>query len=106
MKIFAVIFQYISFVIAVIGIICYFNNTYFLTIICGFFTLIDSFIQVLWGDQNNFNTEIAFIVIAVVIALIFKLPLLPFIALILCITSVLFELIGWILMFFTIRKQL
>lgn len=91
---------YISFVASVSGIICYFTGLFTITLICGLITLLDSAIQVFWGEQNNFVTEIITIIIGAMVALIFHLPFFACIFLFLCIGSAFMMLFGWISLLF------
>lgn len=92
-------FGLISSLISVIGIILFFINPVF-TIFCAAFSIINSILQVFFGEQNSFSTEtiIIIIIIAVIIASLAKISYINTISFALCIGEVLLCIIGWIFM--------
>lgn len=88
-------FGFISGLLSIIGIILFFINPVF-TIFCAAFSIIDSILQIFFGEQNNFSTEIFTIIIAVIIACIAKLSYINTISFALCICNALLWIIGWI----------
>ncbi len=88
-------FKIFNLITSTLGIIFFFINPIF-TLICGILSLLNSVVQVVEGEQNNFNTEIATIIICCIIALIFKLNLFYFISFILCVADIVMLLAGWI----------
>ncbi len=85
----------VSFGFAIFGIYSCPYDTY-TVIACGCITLVNSLIQVLWGGQNNLNTEILTIIIGFIIASIFNLPVFPCVFLCLCVADVLLAVLGWL----------
>lgn len=97
-------FSVISTLASVVGCIFYFINPV-ITIFCGAITLINSFLQIVFADQNNFTTEIVTIIIAVVVALIIDTAIIPCISFALCIADLLMLVTGWIFMFFLYKRN-
>lgn len=79
------------------GVVFYFTGNVTYTYFCAAFSLLHSFLNVVFGDQNDWSSELATMLIAVVISLIIKKQMLDIIAVALCIASVLFGLPGLIL---------
>ena len=96
-------FGIISAISALVGVICYFINPV-ITIVCGVVSLINSVIQIAFGDQNNFGTEFFSIIVAVIISLIFDLPIFTFIGFILCVVEVIMAFLGWVMMYKMFRR--
>lgn len=94
---FATIFGVLSTIAAIVGVVFFFINPT-VTIICAIISALNSLVQVIWGDQNNLNTEIATIVIGVIIALIADFSIFNTICFALCIVEALMTVIGWIFM--------
>ena len=92
---FARFFNFVSSIASMIGIVCFFINPT-ITIICGILSLVNSILQVAFSDQNNLSTEITTIIIAIILALIIKTPIIPLIALFLCGVEILMLIISWI----------
>ena len=95
----------ISFIASIIGVICYYSDIYQVTIICGIISLINSFLHVIFGNQNSLATEIVTIIIAAIIAIIFEFPFFSFVSLFICIADILFQLIGLIFMLKNINSE-
>lgn len=93
-----------SSILSVIGIIFFFINP-FITFLCAIFSLFNSVIQICFGDQNNFNTEISTIIIGLIISLIIKQPILKIVSMSVCIADILFLVLGWITMFLFYKKR-
>ena len=91
-------FGIMSAISSIVGVICYFINAG-ITIICGVVSLINSVVQITFGDQNNLGTEIFSVFVAVIISLIFNLPIFAFIGFILCVVEVIMAFLGWIMMY-------
>lgn len=89
------ILQTISFLCACAGTIFYFCNLPLLAVLCGVITLAESITNVLRGTQNNLITEIATLIIGLILALIFRLHIPSTLAVALCISNLLFTVIGW-----------
>lgn len=89
----------ISFVASAAGIIMFFTKPV-VTVFCGVFSIVESLLQVIFGEQNSIITEILTIVIAIVIAFIAKLSYMQTIGFALCVVNVLLYIIG----LFFIRK--
>ena len=98
MFLFLNIFSIISNVFSIVGIICGFSGIYALLYIASGITLMNSFMQVIFGVQKNFITEIATIIVGVIISLIFKIPMLIAIAFALCFAELIMYILGIIMM--------
>lgn len=83
----------LSVVFAILGIIFWFINP-LVTVICAVLTLIDSVIQIKYGGQNGFATEILEIIIGSAIAIIAKLNYLNTVSFVLCIGTFLLWFVG------------
>lgn len=101
---FVSVLSVIDIIAVIIGCIFYFINPT-VTIICGVITAINSVTQVVWGDQNNFSTEIATIIISLIIASLADLPIFEFICFILCAVDLLMLVVGWIISLVYSRKM-
>lgn len=99
------IFQILSTIAAIIGIVFYFINPV-VAIICGIISLLNSVIQVVWGDQNNLTTEIITVIVGIIVALIIGKPIIYFTCFILCVTDILMLVMGWIYMLLIYRRYL
>ena len=93
----------LSILASIIGVRFFFINPT-ITIICAVVTLFNSVVQTVCGDQNNLNTEIFTVVIAIIIALIAELSIFNIIGFALCIVETLMNIIGWIIMLVTTKK--
>ncbi len=91
------IFSLSTTIISIIGIIFFFVNPT-VTTVCACFSIINSFIQVIYGDQKNFSTEILTVIIAIIISGIAGISYWNTICLSLCIADVLLTVLGWISM--------
>lgn len=89
------IFSLLTTIISIIGIIFYFVNPT-VTTVCACFSVINSFIQIIYGDQKNFSTEILTVIIAVIVSGIRDLSYWNTICFSLCIADVLLAVLGWI----------
>lgn len=90
---------------SIAGVVCFFLGFPSVTYICAVVTILNSFAQVLWGDQNNFRTELFTVFAGLVIAVLFHRPIALCVAFALCAGSLLFLLIGWLgVLFFLFKK--
>lgn len=103
----AAVSQIVSFLTELAGIILFFLGYPIWAIVGGIVSLIDSAIQVIWGGQNGFITEVATIIVGAIIAQFSGIPLLTCIGLCLCIVAVAFTVIGMIPMLLSVglRKK-
>ena len=101
----AFIMQIIGFIASLVGTVCFYIGFPNITLICGAITIVDSYFQVIGGGQNGFITEIFTIVVGLVIAVIFDVPIIACIAVALCIGSLAMTIIGWILFLFFLIKR-
>lgn len=100
----ASIFHVLSILAAIIGIIFFFINPA-ITIVCAIISVLNSIIQVVFGGQNNLNTEIATIIIAVIIALIIDTSIINIICFALCAADILMLISGWIFMLIMYKRK-
>ena len=84
-------------IVAIAGIVCYFTGNVMITYFCAAFSLLHSFLNVLFGDQNGFGSELLTILIGIAVAFIFKLNTLGVVSVAVCIGSVVFFLIPLLL---------
>lgn len=89
---------FISCIAAIAGVVALIIGYYPLLYICAVITLIDSFIQVIFADQNSFATEIAMIVIGWIISN-WVADFWICVSAALCIETALLSLFGWIVIF-------
>lgn len=89
------IISFLGSLSSIIGIVAFFCNAPVITAICAGVTLIDSFLQVVFGDQNNFNTEIVTIIIGVIIGLVTDIGIVNGIAIALCFGCAIMTILGW-----------
>ena len=85
----------ISGIVSLIGSVFFFINPV-VTIFCAVFSLINSYIQVVYGSQRNFTTEITTMIIGLIVALLAKLSIANTIAFSLCLADAVMFVIGWI----------
>lgn len=85
MKKFVEIMGGIEFFVAAAGIICFFTGHETITYFCAAFSVIHSFLNVVFGDQNGFGTEIFTIIVAMIVAVVFHLDMLGVVAVAICI---------------------
>lgn len=94
------LFSVLGGIAAVVGIVFWFvpslPNT--VTYICAGICILDNVVQVFFGNQNNFATEIYAVIIAAIICVIWKRPLLPMAALCLCFESALMTVLAPLVM--------
>lgn len=93
-----------SFVASIVGIVFFFIKP-IITLFCSIVTVLLSIFDCIWGEQTNFNTEIATIIIAIVICCFTHTPIFYGIGFALCITEFLFSLIGYISLWIKLRKK-
>jgi hypothetical protein len=86
-----------EFIAVVAGIICFFTGHETITLFCAAFSLLHSFLNVVFGDQNGLGTEILTMLIGVIVAVVFKLDMLSVVAVAVCIGSVAFLLVPFLL---------
>ncbi len=96
MERFAENYKIISSLFAVAGIVFYFLGFVWITILCALISISDSIIQVVWGEQNSFATEILAAFIGVVVSIFAHVPLFGVVALAICIESTALLLIGFL----------
>jgi hypothetical protein len=70
------------------GIICFFTGHETITYFCAAFSILHSFLNVVFGEQNGFGTEILTIIVGVIVAVVFHLDMLGVVAVAICIGSV------------------
>jgi len=87
MKKFVEVLGGIEFFVAIAGIVCFFTGHQTITFFCAAFSLLHSFLNVVFGEQNGFGTEIFTIIVAMIVAVVFKLDMLGVVAVALCIGS-------------------
>ena len=87
-----------------VGIIAFFTNSSTLLLICVSISLINSIVQVIWGQQNNLNTEIATVVIFFIISFFTKSPWYIIISFGLCLIEVIMWLLSLIGIIFLKRR--
>lgn len=104
-QIFPNVFSVLDFIICVFGLIIIFFNPPII-LFCAAFSLLNSYVQVIFSKQNNFNTEILTIVVAVVISFFIKTSWFIAVAFALCAADVLFSVIDYVFMIFTIRRYI
>lgn len=78
----------LEFVAAVAGIICFFTGHQTITFFCAGFSLLHSFLNVVFGEQNGFGTEILTVIVAIVVSMVFHLDMFGVVAVAICIGSV------------------
>lgn len=101
---FATIFGVLSTIVSILGIIFFFINPS-VTCYCALFSLLNSLIQITVGGQNNLNTEISTIIIALIIALIGRLNILRTISFAICLIDVLMYIFGLIYMWLNFKNR-
>lgn len=75
----------IEFLTSLTGIICFFTGHQIITLFCAAFSLLHSFLNVVFGEQNGFGTEILTIIVGMIVAVVFKLDMLGVVAVAICI---------------------
>jgi hypothetical protein len=85
MKKFVEIMGGIELLVALVGIVCFFIGHETITLFCAAFSLLHSFLNVVFGDQNGFGTEILTIFIGMIVAVVFRLNMLNVVAVAICI---------------------
>ena len=104
------ILTWISFLLSIVGIVFYYLGYDAITFICAGISLVHSFINVCWGDQNGFVTEILTLIVGSLVAVIFKCEFWACLAVAICYGDVVFTLPGFIsticmyLKFFVLRR--
>lgn len=78
----------LEFIVALVGILCFFIGHPTITLFCAAFSLLHSFLNVVFGDQNNLMTEMFTIFVGMIVAVVFKLNMLNVVAVAICIGSV------------------
>jgi len=86
------------------GIILAFPHAWNIVLLCGIVSLINSFIQIIFGEQNSIITEAVTIVIALIISVVFDISWLIVVPLTLCIVDFIITILGWIQMAYFARK--
>ena len=106
MKTVANILGFLSFAASVVGIVLFFGKGADLIVWFALFSLLSSLVNVVWGDQNNLNTEILTIIIGAVISSFTALTLLSGISIALCVGDVVMQIIGYVaLLSFALRSK-
>lgn len=95
-KLFVSISGLIADIAGCTGIVMYFIGMPIITVICASITIIDSIVQVVWGGQNNFITEVIAIIIGIIVGYVFNIHIVNSISLVLCIFCTVFLVIGLI----------
>lgn len=85
MKKFVEVMGAIEFLTSLAGIICFFTGHETITYFCAAFSLLHSFLNVVFGEQNGFGTEILTIIVGMIVAVVFKLDMLGVVAVAICI---------------------
>jgi hypothetical protein len=78
----------IELFVVIAGIICFFTGHETITYFCAAFSILHSFLNVVFGEQNGFGTEILTIIVGVIVAVVFHLDMLGVVAVAICIGSV------------------
>ena len=87
-----------------VGSIFFFININ-VTIICALILIVDSFIQVIFGEQNNLTTEVLTVIVAIIVALIIDANILHTIVFAMCIVTAVFSILGWVLMLISYKRR-
>ena len=98
------LFGIASVITSAIGTVAFFTHSYTLLIVCAVISIADSLIQIIWGEQNNLNTEIATIVIFSVVSFFSNVKWIILVSFGLCISSLLITIVGWVLILFFIKR--
>ena len=86
----------ISTISSIIGIYAFFNNSISLLCWCAVISIANSFIQVIFGEQNNLNTEILTAIIFLIISFFTKSPWFVIVAFGFCLADTILSVLGWI----------
>ena len=90
---------FISTLTSIVGVIAFFCKAFPLLIFCAVISILNSFIQVIFGEQNNFTTEIATIILFGIISFFAKANIPIMISFGICIADVIMSVLGWISIF-------
>jgi len=88
MKKFVEVLGGIEFFVAIAGIVCFFTGHETITLFCAAFSILHSFLNVVFGEQNGFGTEFLTVFVGLIVAVVFKLDMFSVVAVALCIGSV------------------
>ena len=105
-ELFIEVLTWISFLLGIAGIVFYYLRNYTITYICAGISIFHSVINVLWGDQKGFGSEIVTVIIGILVALIFKCSFWPCLAVAVCYGEILICLGGLIAPILWIRTAL
>lgn len=83
----------LSWMTSIVGFVFAFFNPV-VTIVCGAFSLFSSIMNVCFGDQNNWNTELFTIVIGIMIGCFSDISIWLSVAAALCLVSGIFGVVG------------
>ena len=101
---FATIFSHISGITSIIGFVCAFSNPG-VTMVMAAISLFASVLNVWFGDQNNFVTEIIAIGIGLLVALLFEIEILLALSAAICLGDMIISILGWISLLFILSKR-
>ncbi len=89
-----------SLAVAAAGIAVYFavSHASVYVLVCGGVVLVQSLLNMLWGDQHDFNTEFIAAFIGLIAAFFLDLPLLHTVALALCVRLVVISAVSGVLL--------
>lgn len=87
----------IAFIVAILGTAFYFLDLPGLMFLCSALVIADSIIQVLFGGQNGFTTEILASIIGFIVSRIFQINIIETVSVAICIECVLLSGIGYIM---------
>lgn len=99
------LFSVAGMIAALFGTIFFFQGAQHIAYICAAITILDSFIQVIVGNQKNFATEILTVLIGLIIGIITKISIIDGISIALCIGCLLLSAIGWIFQIITFMRR-
>lgn len=99
------IFGFASTISSIVGVIAFFTDSFPLLLICAGISLINSLIQVIFGDQNNLSTEISTVIISLIISFFVKAQWYIVISLGLCVVESAVCVLGWVTMLIMTRKK-
>ena len=92
-------FSVIDTLSTIIGIIFYYIGLPIVTIISACLSILDSILQVKYGDQNSLATEVITVIIGVIVALIAKISIIPCVAVTICFGSAILGVFSLFILF-------
>jgi len=96
MALFTMISSVVATISGLIGVISFFLGNPLITIVCAVICLCNSVIQVLFGGQNGFFTEIIAILVGLVVNRFVGMWWLPIVSVAICIENILFSITGYL----------